>query len=126
MSNELFISGLLIILVIYIGVTLFLTFGKNIPLHRRWLFSKDRNKTFIAADLALLLAYIITLYLQFEYFEVPSSTNLSLIIFSFLALSSLLSAIEDFLTNKEAKTHYHGWIGFGFSTTIIALFLLAM
>ena len=44
MSNELFISGLLIILVIYIGVTLFLTFGKNIPLHRRWLFSKDRKK----------------------------------------------------------------------------------
>lgn len=126
MNYDLIISGLFILLAIYIGVTLFLTFGKKIPSNRKWLFSKDRKKTFIAADLALLLTFIIICYVQFEYFLEPNSTTISLVIFSFLALSNLLNAMEDLLTNKETKTHYHGWIGFGFSLSVVAIFLLAM
>ncbi len=126
MNYDLIISGLFILLAIYIGVTLFLTFSKKIPSNRKWLFSKDRKKTFIAADLALLLTFIIICYVQFEYFLEPNSTTISLVIFSFLALSNLLNAMEDLLTNKETKTHYHGWIGFGFSLSVVAIFLLAM
>ena len=126
MNHDLIISGLFILLAIYIGVTLFLTFSKKIPSNRKWLFSKDRKKTFIAADLALLLTFIIICYVQFEYFLEPNSTTISLVIFSFLALSNLLNAMEDLLTNKETKTHYHGWIGFGFSLSVVAIFLLAM
>ena len=126
MNYGLMISGLFILLAIYIGVTLFLTFSKKIPSNRKWLFSKDRKKTFIAADLALLLTFIIICYVQFKYFLEPNSTTISLVIFSFLALSNLLNAMEDLLTNKETKTHYHGWIGFGFSLNVVAIFLLAM
>jgi len=126
MNYGLMISGLFILLAIYIGVTLFLTFGKKIPSNRKWLFSKDRKKTFIAADLALLLTFIIICYVQFEYFLEPNSTTISLVIFSFLALSNLLNAMEDLLTNKETKTHYHGWIGFGFSLSVVAILLLAI
>lgn len=126
MNHDLIISGLFILLAIYIGVTLFLTFSKKIPSNRKWLFSKDRKKTFIAADLALLLTFIIICYVQFEYFLEPNSTTISLVIFSFLALSNLLNAMEDLLTNKETKTHYHGWIGFGFSLSVVAILLLAI
>ena len=126
MNNELITSELLFLLIIYIGVTLYLIFGKNIPLQGKWLFSKDRKKTFIAADLTLIFTYIIMFYLQFYFFKEPSSANLSLIIFSFRGLSSLLNAMEDWLTNKETKAHYHGWTGFGFSVIVIIILLLAM
>ena len=126
MNYDLIISVLFILLSIYIVLTLYMTYRKNIPHSGKWLFSKGRKKAFIAVDLALLLTFIIVCYMQFEYFSEPNRTTLFLTTFSFLALSNLLHAMEELLTNKETKAHYHGWMGFSFYIIAVTIFLLAI
>jgi len=44
MNFEMTLTGVIIILVIYLCVTLFLIYGNNIKLPKAWLFSKGRKK----------------------------------------------------------------------------------
>ena len=102
--EQLRISGPIILLLIYIGVVLFLIFRKNIPIPKKMLFSKERKKVFIIADFLLLFIYGVSFFLEYAFYF---SAYFIVHLFSFLALLSLLSFIEEYVTNKQAKGYYH-------------------
>ncbi|MBD3107463.1 hypothetical protein IEO70_03720 [Bacillus sp. AGMB 02131] len=118
--EQLRISGVFILLLIYIGVILFLIFRKNIPLPKKMLFSKNRKKVFIVADLLLLIIYGVTFYflLNYAFFSAYFIVHL----FSYLAILALIGLIEEYVTSKEAKGYYHRLTDLIFTTSLALLF----
>lgn len=111
MNFEMTLTGVIIILVIYLCVTLFLIYGKNIKLPKAWLFSKGRKKAFIIIDIIVLFIFTLILIFQFDYFiESTDNRNFTFFLISFLSLQTLLDGIEEYLTNKNRKRYYHNGV----------------
>ena len=111
MNFEMTLTGVIIILVIYLCVTLFLIYGKNIKLPKAWLFSRGRKKAFIIIDIIVLFIFTLILIFQFEYFiESTDNRNFTFFLISFLSLQTLLDGIEEYLTNKNRKRYYHNGV----------------
>ena len=111
MNFEMTLTGVIIILVIYLCVTLFLIYGKNIKLPKAWLFSKGRKKAFIIIDIIVLFIFTLILIFQFDYFiESTDNRNFTFFLISFLCLQTLLDGVEEYLTNKNRKRYYHNGV----------------
>ena len=111
MNFEMTLTGVIIILVIYLCVTLFLIYGKNIKLPKAWLFSRGRKKAFIIIDIIVLFIFTLILIFQFDYFiESTDNRNFTFFLISFLSLQTLLDGIEEYLTNKNRKRYYHNGV----------------
>ena len=124
MYFELQISGIIIVLVIYLCMTLFLIYGKNIKMPKGWIFSKGRKKGFIIADTAFLIIYLLIIIFQFDYFiESDDNGHFLLFLFSFLGLQTLLHIVEEYLMNKEGKGYYHIGVNFIFLTGLVGIIL---
>ena len=101
MNFEMTLTGVIIILVIYLCVTLFLIYSKNIKLPKAWLFSKGRKKAFIIIDIIVLFIFTLILIFQFEYFiESTDNRNFTFFLISFLCLQTLLDGVEEYLRIK--------------------------
>ena len=111
MNFEMTLTGVIIILVIYLCVTLFLIYGKNIKLPKAWLFSRGRKKAFIIIDIIVLFIFTLILIFQFDYFiDSTDNRNFTFFLISFLSLQTLLDGIEEYLTNKNRKRYYHNGV----------------
>ena len=125
MNAELRIDGLVILLLIYIGVILYLVFGKKIPLPKTMLFSKSRKKAFIAADLFLFIIYIASFSLLLDYVT-NFNEFIFLITFSFLTILHLVHFFEQYFTNKEKKADYHTCADFFFTAGFVFIYVWTM
>ena len=111
MNFEMTLTGVIIILVIYLCVTLFLIYGNNIKLPKAWLFSKGRKKGFIIIDIIVLFIFTLILIFQFDYFiDSTDNRNFTFFLISFLSLQTLLDGIEEYLTNKNRKRYFHNGV----------------
>ena len=111
MNFEMTLTGVIIILVIYLCVTLFLIYGKNIKLPKAWLFSRGRKKAFIIIDIIVLFIFTLILIFQFDYFiDSTDNRNFTFFLISFLSLQTLLDGIEEYLTNKNRKRYFHNGV----------------
>ena len=111
MNFEMTLTGVIIILVIYLCVTLFLIYSKNIKLPKAWLFYKGRKKAFIIIDIIVLFIFTLILIFQFEYFiESTDNRNFTFFLISFLCLQTLLDGVEEYLTNKNRKRYFHNGV----------------
>lgn len=125
MNYELRISGLFILMLIYIGVILFLIFRKNIPLPKKMLFSKERKKVFIVADFLLFIIYGVSFYFLLNNTFINGGYFI-ILMFSFLAVLALIGLIEEYVTNKEAKGYYHRLTDLIFTTGLALLFAFTL